>query len=99
MGYAADFVAGDGMALLAQAGQRSPCRMRQPASSHDQLGKAGTTALTITRSGANVVITWPNGTTLQQASAVGGPYTDVPGPPANPLSVLPSGAKYYRWRL
>ncbi|NOS71914.1 MAG: LamG domain-containing protein [Verrucomicrobia bacterium] len=66
---------------------------------HYLMGKAGTTALTITKSGGNVNIAWPAGSILQQATAVGGPYTDVAGPPANPLTVPASGTKYYRWRL
>jgi hypothetical protein len=49
--------------------------------------------------GANqVTITW-NAGTLQQADEVTGPYTDVPGPPANPLiiTLTPSTTlKFYR---
>ncbi len=66
---------------------------------HYLMGKAGTTAITITKSGSNVNIAWPAGSILQQATAVGGPYTDVPGSPANPLTVSASGTKFYRWRL
>ena len=66
---------------------------------HYVIGRAGTTALTITRAGSFVTITWPAGTTLQQSTAVSGPYADVPSSPVSPLSVAPSGTKFYRWRL
>jgi hypothetical protein len=62
------------------------------------VGKGDTTPLTIAPSGSNVLITWPLGTTLQQATTVNGPYTDVPGSPVSPLTVTPSGTKFYRWR-
>lgn len=42
----------------------------------------------------NVLITWPIGT-LQEATAVNGPYTDVAGPPASPYSVTASDAQHY----
>lgn len=66
---------------------------------HYVIGKGGTTALTVTQAGANVNIAWPLGTTLQQSTTAAGPYTDVPGSPTSPLSVAPSGTKFYRWRL
>lgn len=56
--------------------------------------------LTITPvAGGNVKITWPAGTTLQQATAVTGPYTDVGGSPVSPLTLPASGTKFYRARL
>ncbi len=66
---------------------------------HYLMGKAGTAALTVVKSGANVTISWPAGTTLQQSSAVTGTYEDVPGSPTSPLTVPASGTKFYRWRL
>ncbi len=66
---------------------------------HYVMGRAGTIAITISRSGSNVIITWPAGTTLQQANLVSGPYADVPGSPTSPLTVPAVGTKYYRWRL
>jgi hypothetical protein len=63
------------------------------------LYKAGATppaGLTITRSGANVSVTYTG--TLQSADAVTGPWADVPGA-TNPFSTAPSAAqKYYRSR-
>ncbi len=51
--------------------------------------------LTITKSGSNVVLSWPLGT-LQAASAVTGTYTDVPGA-VSPLTLTTSeAAKFYR---
>jgi hypothetical protein len=41
--------------------------------------------LTPTRSGNNLVFTWPGGFVLQSATNVNGPYTDVPGA-TNPFS-------------
>ena len=67
---------------------------------HYVMGKAGTTALTITpTAGGNVTITWPAGTTLQQATLVAGPYANVPGSPSSPLTIPASGTKFYRWTL
>ena len=66
---------------------------------HYLMGKAGTTALTITKSGNSVTISWPTGTTLQQSTTVSGGYTDVPGSPTSPLTTPASGTKFYRWRL
>jgi hypothetical protein len=60
---------------------------------------AGTAAprLTITRSGSNVIITWPYGP-LYQADNVTGPWTLVPGNPASPYTVSASAArKFYRF--
>ncbi len=66
---------------------------------HYLMGKAGTTALTILKSGANVTIAWPSGTTLQQSTTLTGTYEDVPGSPSSPLTIPASGTKFYRWRL
>jgi len=67
---------------------------------HYVIGKAGTTALTITPAGAgSVTITWPAGTTLQQSSLVTGTYTNTPGSPVSPLTIPASGTKFYRWTL
>jgi hypothetical protein len=72
---------------------------RTTVATHYLMGKAGTTAITVTRSGGSVTIKWPAGSTLQEATTVTGPYVDVLGPPPNPLTVMPSGTKFYRWRL
>jgi hypothetical protein len=69
---------------------------------HYLTGKAGTTALTIVRSGVtNVTIAWPTSTTLQESSTVNGSYTDVnlPGQPPNPWTHAATGTKFYRWRF
>ena len=66
---------------------------------HYVTGKAGTAAISITRSGGNVTIAWPAGTTLQEASVVTGPYADVGGNPVSPLTIPASGTKFYRWKL
>jgi hypothetical protein len=64
---------------------------------HYSLGVLGPKPLTITRSGANVVVTWPAGT-LQSATSVLGPYTDVVA--VSPLTTPASGPqKFYRVRL
>ena len=67
--------------------------------SHYLTGKAGTTALTISRNGNNVTITWPAGTKLQSADNVTGTYADVTGSPVSPLTIPATGTKFYRWRL
>ncbi len=57
-----------------------------------------TTHLTITSSGNNVIIVWPTGT-LQSATAVNGPYTDVGGA-ASPYTNSVSGTQiFYRVQL
>jgi hypothetical protein len=66
---------------------------------HYQAGKsAAVTAFTIKLSGSNVTITWPAGATLQEAAAVTGPFADVAGNPASPLSVPATGTKFYRYK-
>jgi hypothetical protein len=68
----------------------SPSRI----AAHYSMGTYGPSPLTITHSGANVVLTWPSGT-LQESTRVTGPYT-------NSVSVVsgvpfaPNGMKYYR---
>jgi hypothetical protein len=52
--------------------------------------------ITITRSGANVIISWPTGV-LYQADIVSGPYTVVNGA-TSPLSVTPTTRKFYLLR-
>jgi hypothetical protein len=64
---------------------------------HYSIGKLGPNPLTITRSGSNVIVTFPAGT-LQQASTVNGTYTDVTT--TSPYVTPASGAqKYYRVKL
>jgi hypothetical protein len=65
---------------------------------HYSMGVLGPNPLTITKSGANVTITWTGGT-LQEATTVTGPYTDSPGAPS-PRTIPASGArKFFRVRL
>src|SRR6185436_17969637 len=54
---------------------------------HYLTGKAGTAALTITKSGNSVTISWPAGSTLQEATSITGTFTDVAGPPTSPLTI------------
>lgn len=66
---------------------------------HYVAGRAGTSAITINKSGLNnVTITWPAGTRLQESNGLTG-FTDVPGSPVSPLTVPATGTKFYRWRL
>lgn len=65
---------------------------------HYLAGTAVTSPISITRSGGDVTITWPSGTTLQEATVVSGPYTDVAGSPVSPLTLPATGTKFYRWR-
>jgi hypothetical protein len=54
--------------------------------------------LSIGYSGIQLQITWTNGT-LQSSTNVAGPYVDVPGNPASPYPVAPSGGlNFYRTR-
>jgi len=65
--------------------------------SHYSMAVLGPNPLKIVKSGANVIITWPAGT-LQQATAVGGPYADVVA--SSPLTTPATGTPhYYRIRL
>jgi hypothetical protein len=52
--------------------------------------------LSISRSGSDVILTWPGGT-LQEATNVTGPYTDVST--ASPYSAPANLNKFYRVRL
>jgi len=68
---------------------------------HYYVGQNGPVSLTIVRSGGNVLVTWPAGT-LQQASNVGGTYTDVlvSGSPAtSPYTTAIAAGKFYRVKL
>jgi hypothetical protein len=55
---------------------------------------------TTTLSGGNLTINWTGGGTLQQATVVNGPYTDVAGASGSSYSTSTSGApaKFYRLR-
>jgi hypothetical protein len=53
--------------------------------------------LIISWAGTQVRIEWTGGT-LQQADTVTGGWADVPGTPASPYLVTPTGTKYYRTR-
>ena len=67
---------------------------------HYVIGRAGTTALTVARSGSgNVTINWPAGTVLQESSTVTGTFTTRPGNPVSPLTIPASGTMFYRWAL
>jgi len=64
---------------------------------HYSVGVLGNHPLTIVKSGADVIITWPTGT-LQEATVVTGPYSDVAG--SSPLTTPASGErKFYRIKL
>ncbi len=68
--------------------------------SHYLTGAAGTSVLTISKSGGNVTVNWPAGSTLQASTLVTGTYTNLAVPPASSLTVPASGAtKFYRWSL
>lgn len=66
---------------------------------HYSAGVYGSASLTASRSGSNLILTWPLGT-LQAAPAVTGPYTDL-GTATSPYSVpLNSAAQmFYRLRF
>jgi hypothetical protein len=64
---------------------------------HYSMGVYGPNPLSITRAGANVILTWPAGT-LQQADVVSGPYADVPSASSG-YTVPASGTKFYRLRF
>jgi len=66
---------------------------------HYVIGRAGTTALTVTRSGSNVMLNWPSGTTLLESSSVTGPFTPRSGNPVSPLTIPATGTMFYRWSL
>jgi hypothetical protein len=53
-------------------------------------------AITVTKSGSNIVLSWPVGVgVLYHADFVNGPYTPVTPTPPNPYTVTPSLAKQY----
>ena len=69
---------------------------------HFSAGAYGSAPLTVTLSGANIILNWTTGT-LQEATDVTGPYTDVsdisPSVPV-PLNTLSGGShKFYRLRF
>jgi hypothetical protein len=52
--------------------------------------------LSFQRSGANIILTWPNGTLLQAPTA-NGPWNPVPGNPSLTFTVTPTASmQYYR---
>jgi hypothetical protein len=54
--------------------------------------------ITLTRSGADLILSWPGGGTLQSTTNVVGTYVDIPGS-SSPFTIGPTGAqKYYRVR-
>jgi hypothetical protein len=55
-------------------------------------------ALTIARTGANIVVTWPGTGILQSATSISGPYTDVSGATSPYIAPLQTGAKFFRTR-
>jgi hypothetical protein len=64
---------------------------------HYSMAVLGPNPLTIVRSGANVILTWPAGT-LQQATSITGPFSDVVA--SSPLTTPITGSQhYYRIRL
>ena len=52
-------------------------------------------ALSITRVGTNLRISWSGAGTLEWAPQVGGPWTAMPGA-TSPVTVTPTGSKFYR---
>ena len=66
---------------------------------HYLIGKVGSAVLTITTNGSNLAVSWPLGTTLQEAASLSVAFTDVPGSPVSPLPITPGGTKFYRFRL
>ena len=65
---------------------------------HYSAGLTSTPQFAISASGGTVTITWSTGT-LQEATSVTGPFTNVPGAPASPLTVPATGTKFYRLLL
>jgi len=65
---------------------------------HYYVAQSGAVSLTITRSGAIVSVNWPAGT-LQSASALAGPWTDLPGVMAPYQPSISSGTMFYRVKL
>jgi hypothetical protein len=63
-----------------------------------QLHYLNSTKLTITKSGNNVVLTWPIGT-LQSAPAASGTYTNVPGATSPLTNAASTTQKYYRVQI
>jgi len=54
--------------------------------------------ITLTRSGANLILSWPGGGALQSSTNVGGTYEDIPAS-SSPFNVTPTDTqKYYRIR-
>jgi hypothetical protein len=64
---------------------------------HYSAGAYGATPLVITHSGGNYFLNWSAGT-LQQATAVQGPYTDVPGA-ITPYQIPAGPVHFYRLRF
>lgn len=52
-------------------------------------------SLSITRSGPDVVISWPGGGTLQSSGVVTGPYPPVAGSPTSPYTNSPTASQFY----
>jgi hypothetical protein len=65
---------------------------------HYYVAQSGPVSLTITRSGANVSVNWPAGI-LQSASALAGPWTDMPGATSPYQTSIGSGTIFYRVKL
>ena len=62
------------------------------------LGVASGFRVTLTRSGADLILSWAGGGTLQSSTNVVGTYVDMPGS-NSPVTIVPTGAqKYYRVR-
>jgi len=54
--------------------------------------------LTVTQSGANVVITWSGGGTLQSATALSGAWADVPGAASSYTTPASDAMRFFRVR-
>jgi hypothetical protein len=54
--------------------------------------------ITIARSGADLILTWPGGGALQSSTNASGTYLDIPAA-SSPFTVSPTGTqKYFRVR-
>jgi hypothetical protein len=61
---------------------------------------AASPKIQIARTGNQIVITWQNGTTLQQADTINGQWSDVTGATSPYTIPTPTGAsKFYRIKL
>lgn len=60
--------------------------------------ESGGPGITVIRSGADVILTWPGGGVLQSSTNVVGTYADIPGSSSPWTNAAAGGQKYYRVR-